>query len=55
MNWLTGRKSKLAVENKILIYKAIIIPIWTYGASKSISNPRILRMTVKKKKVKLSP
>jgi hypothetical protein len=31
MNWLIGRKSKLAVENKILIYKAIIIPIWTYG------------------------
>jgi hypothetical protein len=31
MNWLIGRKSKLAVENKILIYKAIIIPIWMYG------------------------
>jgi hypothetical protein len=37
-----GRKSNLAVENKILIYKTIIIPIWTYGlelwgcASKSI-------------------
>jgi hypothetical protein len=31
MNWLIGRKSKLAVENKILIYKAIIIPIRTYG------------------------
>jgi hypothetical protein len=27
MNWLIGRKSKLAVENKIMIYKAIIIPI----------------------------
>jgi hypothetical protein len=31
MNWLTGRKSNLSVENKILIYKAIIIPIWMYG------------------------
>jgi hypothetical protein len=31
MNWLIGRKSKLAVEKKILIYKAIIIHIWTYG------------------------
>jgi hypothetical protein len=31
MNWQIGRKSKLAVENNILIYKAIIIPIRTYG------------------------
>jgi hypothetical protein len=31
MNWLIGRKSKLAIENKTLMYKAIIIPIWTYG------------------------
>jgi hypothetical protein len=31
MNWLKGRKSNLALENKILIYKATIIPIWTYG------------------------
>jgi hypothetical protein len=58
MNWLLGRKSKLAVENKILIYKAIIIPIWTYGlelwgcANKSNtsiiqrSQSKILRMIV---------
>lgn len=26
-----GRKSKLSIENKILLYKAIIKPIWTYG------------------------
>jgi hypothetical protein len=31
LNWLIGRKSKLRAENKILIYKTIIIPIWTYG------------------------
>jgi hypothetical protein len=31
LNWLIGRKSKLSVANKILIYKTIIIPIWTYG------------------------
>jgi hypothetical protein len=30
-NWLIGRKSPLAIENKILIYKTIIIPILTYG------------------------
>jgi hypothetical protein len=31
LNWLLGRKSNLAVENKLLIYKPIIILIWTYG------------------------
>jgi hypothetical protein len=31
INWLIGRKSNLAVKNEILIYKAIIIPIWMYG------------------------
>jgi hypothetical protein len=29
VNWLLGRKSNLAIENKLLIYKTIIIPIWT--------------------------
>jgi hypothetical protein len=29
--WLIGRKSKLSLENKLLIYKTIIKPIWTYG------------------------
>jgi hypothetical protein len=31
MNWLFGKKSQLTLENKIIIYKAIIKPIWTYG------------------------
>lgn len=31
MYWLTSRKSKLSVKNKLLIYKIIIKPIWTYG------------------------
>jgi hypothetical protein len=31
LNWLLGRKSNLAIENKLLIYKTIIIPIWTHG------------------------
>jgi hypothetical protein len=31
MNWLIGRKSKLTTENKLLLYKAIIKPIWSYG------------------------
>jgi hypothetical protein len=31
LTWLPDRKSNLAIENKLLIYKTIIIPIWTYG------------------------
>jgi hypothetical protein len=58
LNSLLGRKSNLAIENKLLIYKTIIIPIWTYGlelwgcASKSSisiikrSQSKILRMIV---------
>jgi hypothetical protein len=30
MYWLIGRNSKLSSENKIVLYKAIIKPIWTY-------------------------
>jgi hypothetical protein len=58
LNWLLGRKSNLAIENKLLIYKTTIIPIWTYGlelwgcASKSNisviqrSQSKILKMIV---------
>ena len=31
MQWLTSRKSKLSIENKLKIYKTIIKLIWTYG------------------------
>jgi hypothetical protein len=31
MYWLLGRKSKLSTNNKLLIYKAILKPMWTYG------------------------
>jgi hypothetical protein len=31
MSWLLGRKSKLSLENKTLIYKCILKPIWTNG------------------------
>jgi len=31
MHWIIGRKSKLSLENKLLIYKTILKPIWTYG------------------------
>jgi hypothetical protein len=31
MYWLLGRKSKLSTNSKLLIYKAVLKPIWTYG------------------------
>jgi hypothetical protein len=29
--WILGRKSELALANKLLLYKTILKPIWTYG------------------------
>jgi len=47
MYWITGRKSKLSLENKLLIYKNILKPIWTYGiplwGTASNSNIEILQ------------
>ena len=44
--WIIGRKSQLSLENKLLVYKAILKPIWTYGVqlwgSASNSNIDIL-------------
>jgi hypothetical protein len=31
MYWIIGRKSQLSLENKLLIYKTILKPIWKYG------------------------
>jgi len=31
MYWIIGRKSELSLENKLLIYKIILKPIWMYG------------------------
>ena len=31
MYWLIGRKSQLSLANKVIIYKAVLRPIWTYG------------------------
>ena len=46
--WITGRKSQLSLENKLLVYKAILKPIWTYGVqlwvSASNSNIDILEI-----------
>ncbi|CAB0041818.1 unnamed protein product [Trichogramma brassicae] len=29
--WLIGRKSSLSLENKVLLYKSILKPVWQYG------------------------
>jgi len=31
MYWLLGSESQLSIESKLLLYKAILKPIWTYG------------------------
>jgi hypothetical protein len=42
MYWILGRNSQLSVDNKLLIYKAILKPVWLYGCqlwgTASISN-----------------
>ena len=31
MYWLMGRRSDLSVHNKLMLYKQILKPVWTYG------------------------
>jgi hypothetical protein len=31
ISWLTGKHSPLSLENKLLIYKTVLKPVWTYG------------------------
>jgi len=31
MYWLTGRRSALSSHNKLVLYKQILKPVWTYG------------------------
>lgn len=31
MNWLIGKRSPLTLQNKLLVYKSILKPVWTYG------------------------
>jgi len=52
MYWIIGRKSKLSLTNKLLIYEIILKPIWTYGVpiwgTASQSNTEILQRLQKK-------
>jgi hypothetical protein len=31
MYWLLGRRSELSMHNKVLLYKQVLRPVWTYG------------------------
>jgi hypothetical protein len=31
LNWLIGKKSHISIDNKLLLYKTVIKPIWAYG------------------------
>ena len=46
MYWLIGKQSKLSIENKLLVYKSILKPVWTYDiqlwGSASYSNIQIM-------------
>jgi hypothetical protein len=33
MYWLLGRKSQLSARNKLLVYKTILKPIWTWNTT----------------------
>ena len=47
MYWLLGHSSHLSLANKVLLYKSLLRPIWTYGiqlwGSASNSNIEILQ------------
>jgi hypothetical protein len=31
MHWLLGRRATLSIESKLLLYKAVLKPIWAFG------------------------
>lgn len=47
MYWLIGRKSQLSLDSKVLLYKSILKPVWTYGielwGAASVSNIDIIQ------------
>lgn len=47
LSWLLNKKSKLSTRNKLLVYKVILKPVWTYGiqiwGTTSNSNIEILQ------------
>lgn len=39
-HWLLGKHSKLSVESKLLVYKTIIQPVWSYGCQLWYTAPK---------------
>ena len=37
MSWLLGRRFQLSLPNKILLYKCVLKPVWTYGIQRWVS------------------
>jgi len=31
MYWLVGKRSAMSIDNKLMLYKQILKPVWTYG------------------------
>jgi hypothetical protein len=50
--WLIAKNSQLSIENKLLLYKIILKPEWTYGielwGSRKPSNTKILQASNQK-------
>jgi hypothetical protein len=50
MYWLLGRKSKLSINNELLIYKTILKPVWAHGiqlwGTASTSNIEIIVIVI---------
>ena len=47
MHWLLGKQSCLSLQNKVILYKSVLKPVWTYGiqlwGTTSNSNIEILQ------------
>lgn len=47
MHWLIKKRSQLSIENKLILYKIILKPVWTYGielwGTSKPSNTKILQ------------
>jgi hypothetical protein len=56
MYWLLRRNSELSVHNKLILYKQVIRPVWSYGiqlwSCASESNIQVIQRYQNKVKVK---
>ena len=45
--WIRGKHSALSLTNRVLIYKAILKPVWTYGTELSAELPQLTDQSFK--------